>query len=162
MTTHDPITNEQIDAMLDNRRPDRYSVDDHDWRAPVVKVVAERMPIRQAQQIAAERVVSDREGRATRSVNAMLRRVAAEKQWPLPEMADDLMRRPMSIGTERVCLAAAEPVDFKQWAVDERRDAAQDFTARSQACDGAEWIAEAMTERGLARFADAYAEDGAA
>lgn len=152
-----PVTNEQIDLLLDQHRPDRYDVDDHTWRAPVVAVVAQQMPIRQAQQVAAERLVGDREGRATRSVNSLMRRVARERQWPLPDLADDLMRRPMSIGAERVCLGAAQARDFEQWAIDERRDAAQDFSARSEACDGAEWIAREMSSNGWTLFADAYA-----
>lgn len=156
------VTNEQIDALLDQHRPDRYDVEDHAWRAPVVAAVAQRMPIRQAQQVAAERLVGDREGRATRSVNSLMRRVARERQWPLPDLANDLLRRPMSIGAERVCLGAAMARDFEQWAIDERRDAAQDFTARSEACDGAEWIAREMAAKGLTLFADAYAPAGAA
>ena len=151
-----PVTNEQIDTMLDNRRPDRYDVDDHHWRNPVVAYVAQHMPVKQAQQIAAERVVADREGKATRSVNRMLRKVAEEKQWPIPETTLDLHRRPMSIGSERVCLEAATSFDFQQWAIDERRDAAQDFAARSGACDGAEWIAQQMNHKGWQTFGEGH------
>lgn len=157
-----PITTEQVDALLDKYRPDRYSSNDHGWQAPVITQVAQRMPLRQAQQIAAEKIVSEREGRATRSVNSMLRKVASEKQWPLPELTHDLMRRPLSIGSERVCLAAATAKDFELWAIDERRDAAQEFSARSAACDGAEWLAQQMRQQGHALFADAYVQDDAA
>lgn len=157
-----PVTNAEIDALLDRARPDRYDVDDHAWRDPVVAAIATRIPPRQAAQVAAERLVADREGRATRSANELLRRVGKERQWPLPDMADDLADRPISVGSERVCLRAATSLDLRTWAIDERRDAAQEFAARSMACDGAEWLADEMDAKGLGQFADAYAPGNAA
>lgn len=156
--TQEPISNEEIDAALDGLRPDRYNVDDHAWRAPVVKLVAGRITQAQARQLAAERIVSQRESGATRSVNRLLRKIALERQFPIEGSADDLRRRPMSVGAERVCLAMAGPDDFRQWAIDERRDAAQDFSARSSACDGAEWVAGAMEDKGFDIFAEALDE----
>ena len=37
---------------------------------------------------------------------------------------------------------------------DERRDAAQEFSARSAACDGAEWISRQMRDKGWQLFGE--------
>lgn len=150
----DPITPIEIDGLLDVHRPDRYDVDDHRWRQPVVDEVARRIPVASARQLAAEKIVAQREGGATRSVNRLLRQVNLDQQLPLDGTIDDLLRRPLSIGPERVCLAAARAQDFEQWAIDERRDAAQEASARFAACDGAEWIAETMRHKGVSLFGD--------
>lgn len=156
------VTNAEIDALLDQHRPDRYAASDHRWRDPVIAAIAGRIPARQAAQVAAERLVADREGRSTRSANEMLRKIGMERQWPLPEMADDLGDRPISVGDQRVCLRAATAVDLRSWAIDERRDAARDFAARSAACDGAEWLADEMDARKITAFGDLYVPAGAA
>lgn len=159
---NDPITNEQIDALLDQYRPDRYERHDASWRSPVVQAVALRIPVTRAQQVAAEKIVGDREGQATKSVNRLLRRINEERQWPLPEFALDIMARPLSINDERVRLGAAASEDFVAWAIAERRAASQEATARFSACDGAEWIAEQMNAESIALFGDRYATKRAA
>jgi hypothetical protein len=93
------------------------------------------------------------------SASLLLRRVAAARRWPARDEVGAVADRPLSIGTERVCLAAATADDFERWAVDERRDAAQEASARFAACDGAEWLAREMRAKGLTLFGDAYTED---
>ncbi len=82
----------------------------------------------------------------------MLRKIGQDKQWPLDWM--DCGDMPISVGGERICLRAAGPVDWERWAIEERRDAASDFTARNQACDGAEWLAGAMRTDGVLLLGD--------
>ena len=154
---NDPITSEEIDALLDVYRPDRYDSNDHGWWAPIIGIICGRITQAQAQQIAAERLVSQRESKATRSVNQMLRRVGREQQFPMEGTCDDLLRRPLSIGSERICLGVAEPADLRQWAIDERRDAAQEASARFAACDGAEWLADQVEDKGFHTFGEAVA-----
>ena len=153
---NEPIGNHEIDALLDRYRPDRYDRHDCQWRDPVVAVVAARIPIVRAQIVAAEKLVGDREAQATKSVNRLLRKVDQDRQWPLPDIAADLLPRPLSINNERVRLEAASAQDFRAWAISERRDAAREASARFSACDGAEWIAEQMEGESSNRFGDRY------
>lgn len=154
MNTVNPIDNAEIDELLDQYRPDRYASDDHNWRAPVIQAVTHRIPNHQARWVAAEHLVGQREGRATRAVNDVLRRVGRNQEWPLPNMLEGLLRKPLSIDGNRVCLEAASPEDLEAWAIAERRSAAQDFAARSDACDGAEWVAQTMRHKGWHLFGE--------
>lgn len=144
--------NHHIDLMLDQCRPDRYDVGDNTWRLQVYADVEARLPVRRAIAIAAQQIVDQREGIATRVANGLLRKIGETKQWPFDWM--DAAERPLSIGRERVKLTAATAEDLQQWAIDERRDAAQDFAARSAACDGAEWAAKNMATAGLLTIGD--------
>ena len=146
------LTNADIDAMLDEARPDRYDLGDNSWRADTYAEVAEAMPAAEARRLAACQLVDQREGIATRAANALLREIGRTQQWPMHWF--DVARRTISVGPERVCLAVATTVDLRQWAIDERREAAQDFSARSAACDGAEWAADCMDAGGHTTFAE--------
>jgi hypothetical protein len=145
--------NEHIDELLATHRPDRYDAADKSWRDPVYAAVGKLIPTREAIAVAAQQIVDQRETQATKRANRLLRKIGQDKQWPLDWM--DCGDMPISVGGERICLRAAQPEDLQQWAIDERRDAAQDFAARHQACEGAEWLAGAMRVEGYQLLGDA-------
>ena len=149
------MDNELIDRLLDKHRPDRYAAGDNSWRDPVYAAVAIQVTVAQARHIAAQHIVDQREGQATRQANALLREVGRTKQWPLDWM--DVDRRPLSIGGDRVRLDAVEARDLREWELEERRRAASEFVACNQACDGAKWLADEMDGNGWSTFADACA-----
>jgi hypothetical protein len=105
--------NHHIDLMLDRCRPDRYDVGDNTWRLKVYTDVASRLPVRRALELAAQQIVDQLEGIATRVANGLLRKIGETKQWPIDWM--DAGDRPLSIGRERVKLAAATAEDLQQW-----------------------------------------------
>lgn len=145
-----------VDEMLNEHRPrGLYEAKDHGWRQPVYDAVASLIPAAETRRIAAEQIVDRRETTATRLANNLLRQIGSSGQVPLDWL--DVAAHPISVGDNRVRLADAEAADFRQWAIDERRDASQDFTARSMSCDGAEIVAAAMDANGWARFGDALA-----
>lgn len=143
---------QHIDALLDQHRPERYDAGDKAWRQAVYAAVEPLVPPADARRLAASQLVDQREGIATRAANELLRQIGRSRQWPLDWM--DQGCRPISVATERVQLGAATPIDLEHWAIDERRVAAQDFAARSLACDGAEWCAEQMRTNGWLTFGD--------
>ncbi len=144
--------NAHIDALLDEHRPERYDVGDKTWRAAIYAEVERLVPDREARRIAASQLVDQREGVATRGANDLLRQIGRMRQWPLDWMEQGV--RPLSVGSERVRLADGTVDDLARWAIEERRVAAQDFAARSFACDGAEWCAEQMRINGWLTFGD--------
>jgi len=145
-----------IDAMLDEHRPERYDVGDKTWRQTIYAEVGPLIPPAEARQIAASQLVDQRERIATRGANELLRQIGRTKQWPLDWMEQGV--RPISVGSTRVRLGDASVGDLRDWAIDERRVAAQDFAARSFACDGAEWCAEQMQAHGWLTFGDGCTE----
>lgn len=144
-----------IDGLLAQHRPDRYEAADKSWREPVYAEVGALIPTAQAKAVAAAQIVDQRETQATKKANRLLRKIGKEKQWPIDWM--DCADMPISVGGSRICLRAAEPQDLDQWAIDERRDAVLDLTARHQACEGAEWLAHALREEKLLTVGDAIA-----
>lgn len=103
------------------------------------------------------------------------------KSYPLPrpkpasaeESADERRLREAREAVERrarylegfcnswVQLHTATTSDLRRWAVQERRVAAQDFSARSFACDGAEWAADEMDANGWATLAEVLPDEAA-
>lgn len=145
--------NAYIDEQLDRYRPDRYDIGDDTWRRQIYADIEQWVPEIEAKRIAAKQIVDQREGSATRKANALLRDIGKTEQWPLDWM--DYVDRPISVGGERVRLGASSSNDFRQWAIDERRRAAQDSTARFMACEGAEWVADSIDGYGVATFTEA-------
>jgi hypothetical protein len=147
--------NATIDELLAGERPDRYDARDKAWRQTVYDKIAPLIPRNEAAQVAAQSLVDAREARATRTTNKVLREIGRTKQWPIDWL--DLGDQPLSVGGERVCVRAATAHDLQVWATDERRTAAADFSARNDACEGAEWAAEQMQQQGWTTLADAMA-----
>jgi hypothetical protein len=147
--------NGHIDLLLARYRPDRYDAADKTWRDPVYAEISTLIPAAQAKAVAAQQIVDQRETQATKKANRLLRKIGQDKQWPLDWM--DCGDMPISVGGQRICLRAAQAQDLVQWAIDERRDAVLDLTARHQACEGAEWLAQAMRDENLTTVGDAIA-----
>lgn len=146
-----------IDQLLDQARPDRYDARDKSWLDPIIAEVAHLIPTGEAKAIAAADKVRWRETSATRTANAFLREIGSTGQMPLDWM--DLGRRPVAWDEHRVCLVECSPADFRDWAVVERRRAANDFAARNAACEGAEWLADKLDADGRRRLGD-LGDDG--
>lgn len=135
-----------IDHRLDEERPDRYDSSDKTWMATVDADVAPLVPVADARLIAARQLVQARETRATKAVNRLLREVGRTGQPPLGWF--DLARRPIAWDAHRVRLDECLSGDFRDWAAYERRAAANEFTARNDACEGAERIADELDAAG--------------
>lgn len=144
----EPSAREQIQSLLDAHRPDRYDPADHDWRRPVVGLIAAEITVEEAKLVAAERLVSNAEATATKRTNRMLREIADSGNWPLDWLG--AMDWPLAVDDNlRVALRAATVDDLKHFAERERRAAANDFAARNAACEGALAVAEAMGQQGV-------------
>lgn len=138
-------TSHLIDELLAERRPDRYEVQGGDeWLDDIADEIEGLIP--NAREIAARMLVRRRETQKTRSTNRLLREIHESGAFPLDWF--DLLNLPIVVGKERVALRAATAEDFRQFATEERRRAANDFAARNSACEGAEWIAEFMEANG--------------
>lgn len=143
-----------IDRELDLIRPERYDPRETSWRDPVVAEVERLIPDLEAKAIAARELVGRREGRATRVVTEHLREIHRTRQPPLDWM--DHGPRPLALDGERVRLDAAGAADFRDWATTERKRNAQQFTARNDACEGADWIADQLDAAGAATLGDLW------
>lgn len=142
----EPTAREMIPALLDKVRPDRYDPTDHTWQAKVVSRVAAEISEFEARKLAADKLVTAVEARATRRTNALLRDVFRSGQFPLDWW--DAMAWPLAVSdAERVALRAATTEDLRRFAQRERRSASQEFTARSDACEGAEFLANLMVKQ---------------
>lgn len=151
----DNDTNQLIDDLLDMHRPERYATGDRLWRAPVYADIEQRVTISEARRVAARQMVDQREGAATRQANDLLREIGRTQQWPLAWL--DVARHPIAVDEQRIRLDVATAKDFREWELDERRRAANEFTARNAACDGARWVADQLDVNGWLTFADGAA-----
>jgi hypothetical protein len=143
-----------IDMLLDQHRPARYDSADKSWMAPIEAEIASMIPEQSARAVAARDKVRRREEMATRSVNRLLRDIGRTGQPPLDWM--DLAPRPIAWDEHRVRLDECLPADFREWAAVERRRAANDFSARNDACEGAEWIADKLDANGARRIGELF------
>lgn len=145
--------NGEVDRLLAEHRPDRYAKDGGDgWLDDVADLVAGLIPEAEARVIHARSLVRAREAQKLKTANRVLRDVFDSRQLPLDWL--DLLSLPIAVGKERVALRACTPEDFRQFAVEERRRAAGDFTARNHTCEAAEWMAEQMLAEGAATGAE--------
>ena len=141
-----------IDQLLCSARPDRYDAADHSWRNDVYRIVASTLDPDEAQMIAAKVLVDKRETKATRTANRVFREIARNGTWPADWL--DLADVPISIDNERVCLRVVTAEELLRWSGSERREAAADFSARNDACKGAEMLAKQMTAVGALTLLD--------
>jgi hypothetical protein len=138
---------ELIDQRLAEMRPDRYETAGGDeWLDLIADEVADFIPEAEARQLHASKLVRDRERRKTSKTNDLLREVYRTGQAPLAWF--DVLHTPLAVGKERVALRAATSKDFRTFATEERKRAANDFSARNDACEGAELIADQMDAHG--------------
>jgi hypothetical protein len=136
-----------IDKLLSERRPDRYEAEaSSEWLDDIAAEVAWLIPEDDARYKAARFVVGRREGEKTKSANKLLREIHDTKQWPLGWL--DMLNLPIAVGKERVALRAVTSADLRQFANDERRAAASDFSVRNATCEAAEWMADIMDANG--------------
>lgn len=138
--------NAAIDKLLADRRPDRYEEGSSEWLDDIAAEVAWLIPEDDARYRAARLTVGRREGEKTKSANKLLREIHATQQWPLDWM--DCLTLPIAVGKERVALRAVTSADLRQFANDERRIAASDFSVRNATCEAAEWLADQMDANG--------------
>lgn len=138
-----------IDRLLAERRPDRYEPEGGDgWLDSITAEVAAEISIDEARWLLAHHEVKVREGEKTKSANRLLREIGDTKQFPLDWL--DSLHLPIAVGKERIALRAASPKDLRDFARDERRRAASDFTARNATCEGAEWLADQIESGSVA------------
>jgi hypothetical protein len=171
----------EIDRLLAEKRPDRYTVSDTtveaeevadeevdegsetEWLDEIADEVAHMVPEAELRKLYARKIVGQQEGKATSRANRLLRKIHRTGQLVLGwwGVADD----PVAVVTrvdepgqrtrrkdERVALRAMTPRDFRDFATEERRRAAEDFTARNDTCTGAELVATWMTQGGFTHF----------
>lgn len=156
----DPTAREMIPALLDQHRPDRYDPEDHSWQQPVIERVAFDITAAEARQMAAAKLVSNAEATATKRTNRLLRDITSAGTFPLGWF--DALAWPLAVDDhERVALRAAIANDFVRFANRERRAAANDFSARNDTCEGAQFVADYMAEHGI-EFASDISTDEAA
>lgn len=130
-----------IDLLLAERRPDRYEPEGGDeWLDSIIGEVAAEITVDEARWLLARHEVKTREGEKTKSANRLLREIGETHQLPLDWL--ESLHLPIAVGKERVALRAASPRDLRDFAAEERRRAASDFTARNATCEGAEWLAD--------------------
>jgi hypothetical protein len=178
----------EIDRLLAEKRPDRYTVrdstvtndeevenldveeaEDSDWLDDIAAEVEDLVPDEELRKLYARKIVGQQEGKATTRANKLLRKIHRFGQLVLGwyGVKDD----PVAVVTrtvgpdgqskvreERVALRAMTARDFRDFATEERRRAANDFSARNDACAGAEWVADQMTVAGALHF-EAWAEE---
>lgn len=165
----------QVRVLLPERRPDRYTVDgpaDEDDETPTgwLDLIAEEVkhlaPDDEIRKVLARNVVGQEEGHATRRANDLLRKIGRTgqppldwfdtKDWPIAVVSfhtDSLTQERKKI-EERVALRASTAQDLRSFATEERRRAAGDFSARNDACTGAEFAADQMDTVGAITFSD--------
>jgi len=165
----------QVRVLLAECRPDRYTVDgptDEDdetttrWLDDVAEKVKGLVPDDEVRKVLARNVVNYEEGRATRRANDLLRKIGRTgqvpldwfdtKDWPIAVVSfhtDPLTQERKKI-EERVALRASTAQDLRSFATEERRRAAGDFSARNDACVGAELAAGEMDTAGAITFSD--------
>lgn len=141
-----------VDELLADRRPDRYDDGSAEWLDDIAAEVAPLIPEDDARYRAASMIVRRREGEKTKSANKLLREIYDSKQFPLGWL--DYCSLPIAVGKERVALRAVTSADLRQFANDERRTAANDFSTRNATCEAAEWIADVMDSNGYRFGAD--------
>lgn len=138
----------RIDELLAERRPDRYeTVSGDEWLDQIAAEVAGLVPAAQAQYRSARMVVGQREGNKTRRTNKLLREIYRSGQLPLDWL--QTLNLPLAVGKERVAIRACIAKDFENFAIEERRAAARDFSTRHETCEAAEWIAKEMVAAGI-------------
>lgn len=161
----------EIDQLLRDRRPDRYHPNvegDTEWLDNIAEEVAPLIPDAKVREVFARKLVGQREGQATRSTNAFIREIEKSGQPPLDwfDYANDpisVITREFSGGREvvteeRVALRATTSRDFRLFAIEERRRAANEFATRNSTCEAAEWIADQIDLAGVQTFRD-WAEE---
>lgn len=140
--------NELIDERLDALRPDRYQPGEGaDWLAPIIEEVASTYTADEARIRIAADVVMQRETVAMKRTNRVLRDMLKSGQFPIDWM--DIHRWPLGCGEWRVALGSCRTVDLREFATVERRRAAKDFATRNESCEGAEWLADLVADKGL-------------
>lgn len=165
--------NKEIDRLLRERRPDRYTVRGHEddrtdldvdevetnaWLDAIAADVEHLIPEATMRRLYARSLVGQREGGATRNGNKALRDIDLTGQEPLTW---DWLDEPIAVVSrviqpggrvkvieERVALRAANPKDLQDFATEERRRAGKDFTTRNFTCEKAEALAEQMIASG--------------
>ena len=127
-------------------RPDRYVAgSSRDWAAEVVAEVARDIDQFEARRMAAEQIVAQVEGAATRAANLLMRQIHNTGALPLDWW--DRARWPLSVGDDRVCFEALTPEDVNSFAIEEER-ATADYSARLDAVEGARLLSELLRKSG--------------
>lgn len=145
------------EAKLDRARPVQYKAGDISWAEDLMDeaidlIFGDSAQIRAAVAAAVTAKVRSVEKRATTRANVLLREIARTGEMPLDWM--DYCDLPLSIDGERFKLGFCTPESFTAWELHERRQAAADFTARNEACDGAQLISGWMIAKGVLHFRD--------
>lgn len=150
--------NDLIDMLLAERRPDRYEPEGGgEWLDEIADEIASKIPAATAQQHLASTLVQRREGVKTQRANRIIRDIGRTGQQILGWL--DAMSLPLAVAKERVAMRALTNSDLDQFAIDERRTAANDFATRNETCEAAEWLASRMRIDGAVFLADLRLDD---
>jgi len=159
----------QIDDLLMEHRPERYSSDDKRWQIPILEKVREQVrnnPPKEVVRDFAQYLVSRRESAATQRANRILKNICMDGQLPLgwgedgwKEVMKDVLYLPLSIAKkQRIVLAAMTLADWQEWLRD-YDDASKKLDAsRNKTADGARFFIKAMSEQGALRTDQLRAE----
>lgn len=151
--------NEEIAQMLAVHRPDRYVAGALEWADPVLDAIADSISAGEAKERTALAVVRDVERTATRRGNGLLKHYKSNLQGAFDfggwmTSAVEASRQPVAVGKERVCFEDLTAEDLRQFALDERIAATQDYSARLASCDGAERLADDLNACGARTIRD--------
>jgi hypothetical protein len=132
------------------------------WLDKIAKEVADDVPELEARQLYASQIVRQMEGSATKRANALLRKIGQSGQliigwWgneddPVAVITRKVVDGKMRVKEERVALRSMYHRDFRDFALEERKRASKDFSARNDTCVGAELIADRMEAAGATTF----------
>lgn len=163
------ISNEQIDGLLRQHRPDRYGPGD-DWTASVVEQVEDRITVMEAKRIAAATLVGQREGQATRRTNRFLKGVLGRNgQYALPldwhlyadEPVAFVHREGDAEIRVRVALRAMKAQDWIDFAEAGRAELEIRVQAERAMYDAADWLAGQQGPLNFAAWATGLAAGAA-
>ena len=141
------------DELLLKHRPDRYSKGGDDkWLVTVAALVAPHIAEKEAQQIAAEQYVKNREGTKTQKANRYIREIYRTGQLPLDWF--ELSAFPVAVGSDRVAIRAMTAEDWEQSAQEEQDRADEDYALRMETVQGKFWFAKEQRDQGVQRAAD--------
>lgn len=123
------MTKEVIEGMCNKERPDEAT--DTEWLDPIIKRVAESMPVKQAKREAARSMVASAEKSLLGRTNKYLRVWGKSGQWPIDWM--DMSNMPLALArNHKVRLGAASPANITTAAQYQREEFAKTAQAHEE------------------------------
>ena len=139
--------------------------DETAWLDDLATEIEPQVPEAELVHKYARQLVGQREGIATRQVNNMFRRILHDGQlvlawWGYEDMPLSVEERIVEPGqrvrkkTTRVALRAVTQTDLEAFSTEERRRKDRDHRARTDTCDGADYVREQMVLGGHWKLID--------